>query len=403
MNNKINAIATRVKTKPPLLEHYNPGTCIYFSSPHYSLLAKPPFANLLDAGMSDLAQRVAESLRLAQDLGHKESIVIGAINFDVTKKSYLRLSTNFERSAAFSPEHLLSASDDVVLGHYTIQAEPKPDQFLASVKEALERFDNSELQKVVLSRTLKITCEKAPDVKALVKKLADKNAAGYTFAVALLDQTDDDQDNLRTLIGASPELLISRRGNKIIANPLAGSEPRHKNPEQDKALARQLMQSPKDRHEHALVVQEVAKVLRLFCSEIHVPTEPELMNTATMWHLSTRIEGELKNHQTSSIELALALHPTPAVCGYPMQTAREAIAEIEPYDRGLFTGMVGWCDSSGDGEWIVTIRCAEVAQHTIRLYAGAGVVPGSTPEKELAETGAKFNTILNALGICEGV
>lgn len=207
----------------------------------------------------------------------------------------------------------------------------------------------------------------------------------------------------RTLIGASPELLISRRGTTIIANPLAGSEPRSADAQIDQARAEQLLESAKDRREHALVIEAVVEALRPFCRELRVPSEPSLINTPTMWHLSTLIEGELSDETTSSIDLALALHPTPAVCGYPRHAARKAIAEIEAYDRGLFTGMVGWCDDSGDGEWVVTIRCAEVASHSIRLYAGAGVIAGSSPEKELAETGAKFNTMLNALGISERV
>ena len=103
--------------------------------------------------------------------------------------------------------------------------------------------------------------------------------------------------------------------------------------------------------------------------------------------------------QVSSLELAVALHPTPAVCGAPTEKARQAIAEIEPFDRSFFTGMVGWCDADGDGEWVVTIRCAEVKEHTLQLFAGAGVVGASKPEEELAETGAKFQTMLRGMGI----
>jgi isochorismate synthase len=118
-----------------------------------------------------------------------------------------------------------------------------------------------------------------------------------------------------------------------------------------------------------------------------------------MWHLSTEIHGELLNRDISSLEVAFALHPTPAICGTPVLTAREAIGSQEPFDRGLFTGMVGWCDSEGDGEWAVTIRCAEVEGNELRLFAGAGIVAGSTPEAELAETSAKFRTMLLAMGL----
>lgn len=120
-----------------------------------------------------------------------------------------------------------------------------------------------------------------------------------------------------------------------------------------------------------------------------------------MWHLSTEVRGELADPSTSSVALAASLHPTPAVCGSPTDRAREAIREIEPFDRHFYTGMVGWCNDSGDGEWVVTIRCAEVGERFLRLYAGAGIVAGSKPEAELAETSAKFRTMLQALGLHE--
>ncbi len=99
-----------------------------------------------------------------------------------------------------------------------------------------------------------------------------------------------------------------------------------------------------------------------------------------MWHLSTEVKGTLLDESISALELASALHPTPAVCGTPTEKAREAIQEIEPFDREFFTGMLGWSDINGDGEWIVTIRCAEVEENSLRLYAGAGIVAESKPE-----------------------
>lgn len=117
-----------------------------------------------------------------------------------------------------------------------------------------------------------------------------------------------------------------------------------------------------------------------------------------MWHLSTTVTGTLADPATSSLDLASALHPTPAVCGTPTETARAVIAESEPFDRGAYTGMVGWQDADGDGEWVVTIRCAEAEGRSLRLFAGAGVVAASSPEAETAETAAKFRTFLSAVG-----
>ncbi len=118
-----------------------------------------------------------------------------------------------------------------------------------------------------------------------------------------------------------------------------------------------------------------------------------------MWHLSTTIEGELADPTTTSLDLAYALHPTPAVGGFPTALAKTAIAELETFDRGLFAGFVGWMDAAGDGEWAVSLRCALCEPHQATLYAGAGIVPGSVPAAETAETQTKFRTMLNALGL----
>ena len=117
-----------------------------------------------------------------------------------------------------------------------------------------------------------------------------------------------------------------------------------------------------------------------------------------MWHLATQVTGELRDPRTPVHVLAQALHPTPAVCGYPTDQAYAAIAELEPFDRGFYTGAVGYTDAAGDGEWVVTIRCADIHGATAELFAGGGIMPDSDPEAELAETTAKFRTLLLALG-----
>ncbi|MYX77385.1 chorismate-binding protein, partial [Streptomyces sp. SID3915] len=155
----------------------------------------------------------------------------------------------------------------------------------------------------------------------------------------------------------------------------------------------------KDLHEHAVVVDAVREALAPFCTRLEAPERPTLIRTATMWHLSTTLTGDLTDPAAASaLDLASALHPTPAVCGTPTEAARAVIAESEPFDRGAYTGMLGWQDAEGDGEWVVTIRCAEAEGTTLRLFAGAGVVAQSSPDAETAETGAKFRTFLNAVG-----
>ena len=200
----------------------------------------------------------------------------------------------------------------------------------------------------------------------------------------------DEKENSKTLIGASPELLVSRNGMQVISNPLAGSRPRSEDPVEDKRRAEELLSSPKDLHEHAVVVEAVAAALRPYCHTLHVPEKPSVIHSEAMWHLSTEVKGELKDPNTSSLQLALPSSYASSLRNSDGK-AREAIQHIEPFDREFFTGMLGWSDLNGDGEWIVTIRCAEVQENTLRLYAGAGVVAESKPEDELAETSAVPN------------
>jgi isochorismate synthase len=187
----------------------------------------------------------------------------------------------------------------------------------------------------------------------------------------------------------------------VTANPLAGSAARSDDPIEDGRRATMLLRSAKDRREHAAVVDAIVANLSPLCTNVRVPAEPQLLPTATMWHLASPITASLRDPATSSLRLATALHPTPAVCGVPTERARSLIGELEPFDRGFYAGMVGWCDACGDGEWVITIRCGEVASDSLRLYAGAGIVAGSEPESELAETSAKFRTLLSALGLNE--
>lgn len=385
----------------PLLASFKVNQDCYFSSPDYAILAKPPFARLLQAGTDGLSDRVKQSIRFAKELGHSQAIVVGAVPFDITREPQLKLtSSSFKERLSVDERNARRPQNTRVASfgasQQMMQSIPSAQAFVGSVQEALRLFATTELEKVVLSRSLRLKSDGLVNIHSLLHRLEHKNKAGYTFAI---DLENEPNQRAATLVGASPELLISKRGNKIVANPLAGSEPRHNDPLRDQVLAKQLFVSEKDRREHALVIDSVAKALKPFCKVLDVPAEPSVINTATMWHLSSLIEGELIDEHCSVLDLALAMHPTPAICGFPEQEAFSAINNIEAYDRGLFTGMVGWCDELGDGDWAVTIRCAEVQGDNLTLYAGAGIVEGSCPQKELAETAAKFNTMLDALGV----
>ncbi|MGZ4151653.1 MAG: isochorismate synthase [Actinomycetota bacterium] len=267
--------------------------------------------------------------------------------------------------------------------------EPAADAYVRAVRTAVERIRARELDKVVLARTLRVAAGRTLDPIRLVRRLRAVEPSGYAFAVDLGEE--------RTLVGASPELLVSRFGREIRANPLAGSAPRFGDPDADRASAAALGSSAKDRQEHAIVVEEVFHVLHPLCTELTYDREPKLLATANVWHLSTRFRGRLRDPSTSALDLIAALHPTPAVCGAPRVEALDMIRELEPVPRGSYAGAVGWMDAMGDGVWVIALRCAELQGATARLYAGAGIVADSEPEAELDETERKFQAFLDAL------
>ncbi|GAA0368264.1 isochorismate synthase DhbC [Streptomyces blastmyceticus] len=373
-----------------LLDAYEPGRARFFASPTRTLLAHGVRAEV-PHGDTPLARRVTETLDAQLLAGHEAPIVVGTVPFDPAARAELAvpLAARWAPPLADDPLIALPAAAPAA-ARWDIRPVPEPAAYGASVAEAVRRMKRGDFAKVVLARTLELSSDRELDLPALLQRLARRDPAGYTFAVP--------SGPGRTLLGASPELLVSRRGTTLTANPLAGSTPRSADLAEDVRRAAALLQSEKDLHEHAVVVDAVREALTPYCRSLDVPERPTLVRTAAMWHLSTTIGGELAEPAVSALELASALHPTPAVCGTPTRTARDVIGELEPFDRGHFTGMVGWGDASGDGEWVVTIRCAEAEERTLRLYAGAGIVDRSSPEAETAETGAKFRTFLDAVG-----
>ncbi|MDB5368891.1 MAG: Isochorismate synthase DhbC, partial [Roseomonas sp.] len=259
---------------------------------------------------------------------------------------------------------------------------------------AAEAGQAGGLSKIVLSRSLLATADRPIDQDALLRRLA-ADPSITAFLVPLPPRGGAP----RVLAGATPELLLAKTGGRIASHPLAGSARRQRDATADSAAAAVLARSDKDRREHAIVADFILDTLAPYCRHLAAPQGTVLTSTNSMWHLGTRIEGELKDASVSSAELAAALHPTPAVCGLPRARAQALISEIEPYDRDFYAGAVGWCDAAGDGAWHVSIRCAEIAGATARLYAGAGIVPGSDPLAEADETAAKYGALLAALGI----
>ncbi|MCG7584767.1 isochorismate synthase MenF [Photobacterium sp. OFAV2-7] len=338
-----------------------------------------------------------EKVRLAFDRekkkGVKNPIIIGSIPFDVSQSSCLYIPESFSfikenNSELFNFDENINTEGINVL---SLNSEPNEDTFKSAVTKAVDKFNTTRLEKAVLSRVLNIELSNSVSPKNILQRLVKQNPGGFHFSIPQADGS--------VLLGASPELLIRQQGREIISNPLAGSAKRQPTAELERQVSEALLGSVKDRFEHKLVIDEIQRLLAPLCSHLDVPTGPSLVNTPAMWHLSTQIHGTLNSDLTNVLQLACLLHPTPAVCGYPFDLSKHAISELEPYERGMFTGMVGWCDSHGNGEWAVTIRCGKVLGNTVKLFAGAGIVDASCPQSEWAETEAKLGTMLNAFGL----
>lgn len=343
---------------------------------------------------ADLTARVAGFFAGAGDGPRR---LVGALPFDRTRPPHL-----------FQPAELVPAAPATAspaargIRRWSVRLEPGVEIYRAAVARALALMAGAaappaKLRKVVLARTLRIESDAAIDAQALLAALAQDESV-TAFCVPLPPRRGTPA---RALIGATPELLLEKSGARVASHPLAGSARRRADPAADRAAAEALLRSDKDRREHAEVVEAVLDNLAPFCRELGTPDGIGLVSTRSMWHLGTRIVGELRDAALSSIEVAARLHPTPAVCGTPREAAYRAIERLEPLDRDFYAGAVGWCDDAGDGRWHVAIRCAEVSGATARLYAGAGIVPGSDPAAEADETGAKFGALLAALGIDE--
>ena len=251
------------------------------------------------------------------------------------------------------------------------------------------------LDKVVLARAVRLVAEESIDPHAVCAALIDSSPSADGFLVDLSPAGGDHAG--RVLVGSSPELLVRRRGDIVECHPLAGSAPRAADPSADQAAGRALRESGKDASEHAFVVDALAAALAPLCRDLEIPDHPSLTSTRELWHLGTRIRGRIADPRTTALDLALAVHPAPAVCGTPTDEARRVIAGLEG-ERGFYAGAVGWADSLGDGDWMVTIRCAEIdaGRSGAGAWACGGLVADSDPDDEVAETAAKLRTVLRA-------
>ncbi len=265
------------------------------------------------------------------------------------------------------------------------------DAFRSMVADALRSIDRGDLAKVVLARQVDVAMPSPIVIPDLLRRWhrLEPNCAVFSLPAPG-----------GRFVGASPELLVERLGTAVTSRPLAGTAGRHPGIGEGRRSTH-LLRSPKDGNEHRLVVEAIEEALAPLCTDLEVPPGPDLVHLHTITHLGTTLVGTLAaggdGTVPSALQLVAALHPTPAVGGAPRSAADQLIARLEPEPRGQYAGPVGMVDGAGNGTWMVGIRSMTVRGEEARLAAGVGIVAGSDPDAELAETNLKLRSVFEAL------
>lgn len=320
------------------------------------------------------------------DSSAKESVLI-VPRMLIARHGHRAWVTEISETQLTEPRPLPSPLPRGAWGGVSLLADAPDDAYLAGVTEAALRIDREEFAKVVLARSVTGTLAAADDLRVPLGRLSYRYENCWTYAV---DGT----------IGASPETLVRQIGGQVSARVLAGTRGRSLDADTDTRKRDELLGSQKEQHEHAFAVQSVVKALSPFVRELRANEEPFPLPLPNVWHLATDIAAK-SNGLSSSLELVAALHPSAAIAGTPTRKAVAAIAQLEPFDRERYAGATGWIDSRGDGEWVITLRCAQLGEpqagtRSITAYAGGGIVEGSDPANEFRETVSKFRPIAEA-------
>jgi menaquinone-specific isochorismate synthase len=295
-------------------------------------------------------------------------------------------------------DELFALRDDAVSSHqpdgFELRASMPHDEWEQLVLRTVAKIEEGHFDKVVLARRVDVVANRPFVVDTILARLASLYPSCAVFHV-------------HGFLGASPETLVARSRHNVLSHPLAGTVARSGDDVTDAALVAGLMASAKDRREHQLVVDAIAGRLAPLCRTLDVPAEPSVLALRNVSHLGTAIRGSLMAADgaamssaaslPTSLELAALLQPTPAVGGHPTEAALQWQRDHEGFERGCYAGPVGWVDNRGDGEWALGLRSANVSGRHASLYAGNGIVAGSGPEAELAETQLKLQALLAAL------
>jgi len=262
------------------------------------------------------------------------------------------------------------------------------DRWRNQVSTAIAAIKSDKLEKVVLAREVSAHSTKEIDARQLIKRLEIEYPSTWLFLVD-------------GLVGATPELLVRLNKSLVTSRVLAGTIRKTGDEDRDLALAASLAKSSKDLEEHEYAVRSVADALAPFCTSTNVPESPFVLHLSNVMHLATDVTGVLNDSAkpTDIFTLISELHPSAAVCGTPTDTAKKLINELEEMNRGRYAGPVGWIDAHGDGEIAIALRCGQLSDSnkSIQIFAGCGIVAGSDPEKEFAESQAKLMPMRTAL------
>jgi isochorismate synthase len=283
-------------------------------------------------------------------------------------------------------EQPLPLLDPAPVGRYEVQSVMPPAHYEQAVQRAVQRIARGEFDKVVLAREVDVHAPAPHEPAAVFGLLRDAFPTSFVYAVGRGDAT---------FVGATPELLIRRQGQRATTVALAGSARRSADPAVDAHLGEQLLRSDKDREENMIVARRIARVLHPHSVWVTAADEPVVVKVANIQHLAAPIRAQLTS-PVDVITLAGLLHPTPAVGAEPVSAIAE-IPALEGMDRGWYAGPVGWTDATGDGEFCVALRCALLRGSLGRCYAGCGIVRDSEPAAELAESEIKLQVMLPVL------
>ncbi len=260
--------------------------------------------------------------------------------------------------------------------------------FMTGVTRALQLLEEEQLQKLVLACTLTVEQPSGFHWLGTLQNLRQQYHNCYIFSTG--------QDWQDIFLGASPERLVSIREGLLWADALAGSRPRGETDHEDQQLRDGLYHSPKERHEHQVIVEFLCQTLDQLGMTCEFPTEPRILELSNIQHLQTLIQARVCQ-PIHILEIVAALHPTPAVAGYPRARARQWLEQLEAFDRNGYAAPLGWVTPQGEGEFIVGIRSAHLQGTRAHLFAGAGIVKGSQPEREWQEILLKLQAMMSAL------